>query len=105
MKGAEEEVAGTIAGEVAAGAVGAVRGGSEAEDDHVCVRVTEARYGAAPVLFVGVGRLFLAGDLLTPLYEARAAPAGGYLPFELRERTETRSLFLLLSDPGLLYAP
>jgi hypothetical protein len=84
-----------------------VRGGSEAENDHVSIRGTESWYGAAPVLFVRVGCLFLAGDLLSPLYEARAAPAGGYLPFQLRylrERLEALSLFLLLIDPVLLPA-
>jgi hypothetical protein len=81
----EEEVAGAISGEVAAGAVGPVGGGGQAEDDHPGVWVPEPRYGTAPVIFGGVGGLFLAGDLFAPLDEARAAPAGDDLLFEFCE--------------------
>jgi hypothetical protein len=62
-----------------------VCGRSQAEDDHAGFRIPEPRDRATPVLLPGVGRLLLAGDLLAPLYEARAEPAGGYLLFELRE--------------------
>ncbi len=85
-----------------------MRRGGETEDGYRGVRVSEARYGTAPVLFVRVGGLLLAGDPLAPLDEARAAPAGGYLRFELRERARERAeapvFFLFLFDAGLLGA-
>ncbi len=107
MEGAEEEVAGAVAGKEAAGAVGPVRRWGEAEHDYAGVRVPEARYGTAPVLFVRVGGLLLASDPLAPLDEARAAPARGYLRFELRERVRERAqapVFLFLFDAGPLGA-
>ena len=75
----------------------------EAEHDYRGVWITEARYGTAPVLFVRVGCLLLAGDLLAPLDEAWAAPARGYLRFELRERARA-PVSLFLFDAGLLGA-
>jgi len=50
-----------------------------------------------------VGGLFLAGDLLAPLDEARAVPAGSYLVFQLRERVETLPLSFRFFD--ISYAP
>ena len=61
-------------------------GGGQAEDDYAGAGVTKPRDGPSPVLFVSVGGPFLASDLFAPLDEARARAAGGYLPFELRER-------------------
>jgi hypothetical protein len=71
-----------------------VGGGGQAEQDHASPWVPEPWDGTAPVLFVGIRRLFLTGDFLAPFDEAWAVPAGGYLLFELRECRET----LLLSD-------
>ena len=62
--------------------------GSQAEDDHLGIRVTEPRDGTAPVGLPRVGGLFLTGDLFAPLNEAWAVPAGDYLLFELCERRE-----------------
>jgi len=82
---AEEEIPGAVAGEVAAGAVRPVCGRSQAEDDHAGFGVPKPRDRATPVLLPGVSGLLLAGDLLAPLDEARAEPAGDYLLFEPRE--------------------
>ena len=98
MECAEEEVAGAVAGEEAAGAVGPVGGGGEAEDDYAGLRVPETRNRAAPVLLAGVGGFFVAGDLLAPLDEARAAPTGGYLLLQPRERAEALPLSFRFSD-------
>ena len=100
---AEEEVAGAVAGKEATGAVGSVGGWGETEDDHPGPRVPEPRDGATPVLLAGVGGLFLAGDLLAPLDETRAVPAGSYLVFQLRERVETLPLSFRFFD--ISYAP
>jgi hypothetical protein len=85
MERGEEEVAGAVAGEVAAGAVGAVGRRGEPEDKDLGLRVAEAGDGAAPVLLFAVGRLLLAGYPLAPLDEAWAEPAGGDLCLQLRE--------------------
>ena len=61
-------------------------GRGEAEDDDLRLRVTEPGDGAAPVGLVLIGGLFLVGDLLPPLYEARTETAGGYLSFKRGER-------------------
>ena len=63
-------------------------GWSQTEDDYPGFRVPKPWDRAAPVLLAGVSSLFVAGDLFAPLDEARAAPAGGYLIFERRERCE-----------------
>ena len=56
---ANEEVARAVAGEHPAGAVGAVRGRRQAEQQHARVRVAEARQRAAPVGLAGEGRALL----------------------------------------------
>jgi hypothetical protein len=71
----EEKVTRAVTGEEAAGPVGAVGGGGEAEDDDPCCRVAEAGDGTAPVGLARVGGPLLAGDLLAPGDEPRAAPA------------------------------
>ena len=52
VEAGEQEVAGAVAGEDAAGAVAAVRGGGEAHDQEPRPRVAEAGHGPAPVLLV-----------------------------------------------------
>ncbi len=82
VHGGEEEIAGTVASEEAAGAVGAVRSGGEAEDEEMGVRRAEVGDGAGPVGFVAVGGAADLADGLAVLEEARAAGAG--LDFWLR---------------------
>jgi hypothetical protein len=50
-----------------------------------------------------VGGPFLTGDLLAPLDETRAVPAGSYLVFQLRERVEALLLSFRFFD--MSYAP
>jgi len=82
-EGLVEEVAGAITGEDAAGAVGAVGSGGEADDDEAGFRVTEGGYGAAPVIVAEIGPAFHAGDGLAVFAEARALVAGDDLALEL----------------------
>ena len=49
------EVAGAVSGEDAAGTVGSVGSGGEAEDEDAGARIAEARDGARPVFLVDVG--------------------------------------------------
>ena len=89
MQRGEQEVARAVAGEHAAGAVGAVRGRREPEHEHARGRVAEARDRAAPVVLVAERRALLARDPLAPLDEARAGAAGGDLGLERGERRLT----------------
>ena len=82
VQGGEEPVARAVAGEHAAGAVGAVGGGRQAEQADARVGVAEAGHGAAPVLLVGKRRALLPRHLLAPLDEPRAATAVGDLALE-----------------------
>ncbi len=85
VKGGEEEVARAVAREETARAVRSVGGGGESQYHDPRPWVSEAGDGTAPVLLIRVSRLLLAGDLLAPLDEARAASAGNDLRFERRE--------------------
>src|SRR5260221_10203581 len=76
MKSCIQEVARAIAGEDAAGAVRAVRSGGETDDHDARPFVTEARHGAAPVLFMAVGGALALRDPFAKLHEPRASPAG-----------------------------
>ncbi len=49
MEDGVHEVAGAVSGEGAAGSVGAVGSGGEAEDEDACARISEAGNGARPV--------------------------------------------------------
>src|SRR5207237_790926 len=89
----EEEVAAAVAGEDAAGAVRAVGGRGEAEDEDARRRVAEARDRAAPVLLVGERLAPYTRDLLAPLDQPGAAAAVRVLrgdDLELGHRRPTR---------------
>lgn len=77
VEGAEEEVAGAVAGEDAAGAVGAVGSGGEAEDEDARGGVAEAGDGAAPIGLGLVGAALDFGDVLAVLAQAGTEVAGG----------------------------
>jgi hypothetical protein len=70
------EFSGGVAGERAAGAVGAVGSGCEAEDDDPGLRVSEAGDGLAPVVVVFVSAPFIASDGFTVDDQSGAAGAG-----------------------------
>ena len=76
MQRGEEEVARAVAGEDAAGAIGAVRRRREPEDQHPRRGVAEAGDRPAPVRLARERRALLARDELAPRDEPRAAPAG-----------------------------
>ena len=80
-----EEVARAVAGEHAAGPVGAVGAGGQAEQDERRAGLAEARHRAAPVGLLGVGPPLHAGHLLAPGGEPRAGPAGDDLGGEPEE--------------------
>src|ERR1700675_3052549 len=58
------EVAGSVSGERASGAIGAVGAGSESENEDAGMGITEPGNGLAPVLAVAVSAALLARDLL-----------------------------------------
>src|SRR5208337_2801576 len=62
MEDAVEDVAGFIAGEHAAGTVGAVGAGREAEDETGCRGIAERGHGTAPILPVAPGAALHLGD-------------------------------------------
>ena len=80
-----EEGAGAVTGERAAGAVGAVGTGGQAQEEDAGSLVAEAGDGAGPILVVAVGAAFFAGDGIAVCAEARAALAGDDLLVEQGE--------------------
>ncbi len=71
----EQEVPAAVAGEDAAGAVPAVRGRGQAEDQHARALVAPAGHRAAPVALAGERPAPGHGDLLAPGHQPRAGPA------------------------------
>ena len=81
------EVAGAVAGEGSAGAIGPVGSGREAEDENAGAWVAEAGNGARPVGFILVGATFHLADTPAVVAKARATLAGGDgLVYLLKER-------------------
>ncbi len=81
-EGLEEEVAGAVAGEDAAGAVGSVGAGGEADDDEAGGGIAEGGDGAAPVGLVAVSAALDFGDVAAVIAEARALLAVDDLALE-----------------------
>ena len=77
MHGVEEEVAGAVAGEHAAGAVGAVGRGGEADQEQAGGGRPEVGDRLGPVGPVGKGAAFFGSDRLAVLAQARTLVAGG----------------------------
>jgi hypothetical protein len=71
------EVAGTIAGEGPAGAIGSVSAGCEAQDKNAGERVSEARNRARPVGLVEVGATFGLANSAAVVAETGTKFAGG----------------------------
>jgi hypothetical protein len=70
------KVAGSVSGERAPGAIGAVGAWSKSEHKDAGMGIAEAGNGLAPVLAVAVSAALLAGNLLAIQDEARTARAG-----------------------------
>jgi hypothetical protein len=70
------EVAGAVAGEGAAGAVGSVGSRSEAKDEDSGARIAETGDGAGPVGLILIGAAFGFADALTVGAKASAAFTG-----------------------------
>src|SRR5262245_4691124 len=88
MEGGHQEVAGaagTVAGEHAARAIGAVRRRGQADQQHACVRITEAWYGLAPVALIAERAPLHARDLGTIRPQPRTFLAGNNRLANLRE--------------------
>src|SRR5690606_36373457 len=89
-----QPVPGTVSGEHATGSVRAVGGRREADDEHPRGVVAETGHRTAPVLLVGERGALLAGDLLAPLDQPRAAAALDDDLVELLDRARRRQLRL-----------
>ena len=76
VQGGVEPVARAVAGEHAAGAVGAVGGRREADDRQPRRRIAEAVQRPRPVVLALEAARRVGGARLAPLDQARAAPAG-----------------------------
>jgi hypothetical protein len=75
MQDGEHELAGSIAGEGASSAVGAVRTGGQAQDEHSRIGIAEAGHRFAPIFAVAVSPAFLAGHLFAIRNQPRTAGA------------------------------
>src|SRR5580658_7673979 len=82
MKRFVEKIARAVAREHPAGAVGAMGGGGQAENQQLRVRVAEAGDGLAPVVPVAVGEALFGGDRFAIFDEARAFAARDDLAVE-----------------------
>src|SRR5579863_44200 len=79
------EFAGRISGKRTAGAIGAVRSGSEAKNKHPRGGVAEAGYGLSPVFAIAICATLLASNPLAIFHQARTAGAGYDLGIEFDE--------------------
>src|SRR5207237_5717400 len=79
MHRAVEPIAGTVAGEDAAGAVTAVRRRRKADDEDPGSGVAKTGHGPTPVGPFAISGAFFAGDKLTPLDQSGTAEAGNDL--------------------------
>src|SRR3954464_4319546 len=77
-----EKVGGAIAGEHAAGAIGAVRTGREAEDQHLSIDVAETRHGLGPVFPIEIGATLNGANLAAMIDEPGTLRASGDVAIE-----------------------
>ena len=80
MESREEEVPGSIAGELSSCPIGTVGTRSQPYNQHACMGIPEARDGFAPILPIPVGTPLPGRHGLTPSYKPGALTAGGDLP-------------------------
>lgn len=79
VEDAVKQVARFVAGEDAAGAIGSVGSGGEADDEQAGVGIAEGRDWSSPVFVGKVGAAPDTGDFGAMLDQARATAAGGDL--------------------------
>ena len=91
MHRAEQELTAAVAREHPAGAVRAVGGRRQAEDDDAGRRVAEPRHRTAPVDVVAERGALGSSDLLAPFDEPRAGPAADDL---IGDRSEPRGVMI-----------
>ena len=80
-----EKMTGAIAGERAAGAIGAMRARRQAENQHPRVHIAKARYWLGPIVAIAIGAALLAPDLLAIFTQPRTAGAGDEFAIQLNE--------------------
>jgi hypothetical protein len=85
-----EEVAGSVAREHAAGAVGAVRRWRETENQYACSWIAEPWHGTSPVGVLTVGSLLVSGDPGAVVAEPIAAVAGDDSLMDCGQRRRVR---------------
>jgi len=77
-----EEVAGAVAGEHAAGPIGAMRAGRKADQEHAGVRIAKSGHWPGPIILIAVGATFHASDLLAIFDQPGALPASDDLAIQ-----------------------
>ena len=90
-----EKMTGAIAGERAAGAVGAMRARRQAEDQHPRVHIAEARHRLGPIVAVAVGAALLTPDLLAIFDQPQTAGAGDEFAIKLDKSSGGHSCYFL----------
>src|SRR5207237_811665 len=88
VEGGVEEVAAAVAGEHAAGAVGAVRGGGQSDDQQARTRIAEARHGTAPIRPIAKAAHLDARHFLAPRHQPRTSAALDDLAMEQVEPSQ-----------------
>ena len=80
-----EKISGAVAGEHAPGAICAMGGGRQSNNQQLCARIAEAGHRLAPVFPIAKGGAFLPSDHFAVVDEARAAFATNDLLVETIE--------------------
>ena len=82
MKLRVQEISGAVPGEHPPGAVGAMRGGRESDDDEAGFRIAKGRHGASPVGPIAIRAALDARDFLAVTHQARTLAAFRDFAFE-----------------------
>ena len=90
-----EKMTGAIAGERAAGAVGAMCARRQAENQHPRVHIAKARYWLGPIVAIAIGAALLTPDLLAVIDQPRTAGAGNEFAIQLNESSSHLNLHCL----------
>ena len=98
MKARIEKVAGAIAGEHASGAIGAVRGGRQANDEKLRVAVSETGHWPPPIGVLAERATLGPRDLFSMRYQAGTLRAGDDAAIQNAERKSCHARKDLLPD-------